>query len=372
MIKQLVNLLCDPYSKERLQLFAFKEEFNSALNDEEVVDGLLIGINTSSIYPIINGVPIFLPNSIDSAFVQLYEKEIGAVKNKVPGLLIAITEKEEEFSFSLEWQEHQNKKLTTTWGMKTEERYEQFFIETQTNEAWCKDKLLLDAGCGNGLLSEYLTRSGATVIGFDYSTSIFAAHARKMTSHVQFIRGDLQHPPFNEETFDVIISNGVLHHTPDTYKTFVEVARLVKPNGKFYLWLYRKPDTFFKRYILYGWHDTKRFIISRLPSRIMHLSVALYTLGHVLLNRLKGVNRDLSYHDIFIMEYDHLTPRWRHYHTPLELCYWFYLNGFSVPILTSWDWDGGFGMLAVKEIQRETSGINFGKSKDKRNYTFFR
>ena len=69
----------------------------------------------------------------------------------------------------------------------------------------------------------------------------FSRGKHRKLPNVHFIRSILRTPPFDAETFDIIISMGS-HHTPATYKTFCAVARLAKPGGRFYLWLYRRPE----------------------------------------------------------------------------------------------------------------------------------
>jgi 2-polyprenyl-3-methyl-5-hydroxy-6-metoxy-1,4-benzoquinol methylase len=138
---------------------------------------------------------------------------------------------------------------------------QQFFLETGVDADWCKGKLILDAGCGNGQLSERLSRLGANVAGLDYSESVFGAESRRHSPTVHFVQGDLQTPPFQAGTFDLIISNGVLHHTPNTYKTFVEVARLVKPEGCLYLWLYRRSRKLKTRFFVHPTVDLLRAIV---------------------------------------------------------------------------------------------------------------
>ena len=52
-------------------------------------------------------------------------------------------------------------------------------------------------------------------------------------------KGDVQHPPFAPETFDVVYSDGVPHHTPKTEVSFCALAPLVKRGGRYFVWLYR-------------------------------------------------------------------------------------------------------------------------------------
>lgn len=206
------------------------------------------------------------------------------------------------------------------------------------------------------------------MVGLDYSTSVLRAERCRTSPDVHFVRGDLQRPPFALEVFDVILSNGVLHHSPNTYKTFVEVAKLAKAGGRFYLWLYRKQDMFNKRYILYPVVDLARMFVSRTPERVQRLMVEAFALTTLAVDRVRGRPRDTSWQERVVGAFDSMTPRWRHYHTPLEVSYWFFLNGYSSACITHWDNPYGFGMVAVKKPQEDAPGVNFGKTGVVRRY----
>ena len=217
-------------------------------------------------------------------------------------------------------------------------------------------------------MSEGLSSLGATVIALDYSTSVHVAEGRRKSCNVHFIRGDLQAPPFDVSTFHIIISNGVLHHTPNTHRTFIEVAKLVKPGGRLYLWLYRKPETFFRRNCLYPALDLTRRVVSRIPRGPQALSVKAYAFALMMLHKILRKHRERSWPERVVVAYDTLTPVWRHYHTPLEVSCWFFMNGFSCPPITHWDNPYGFGMVATKQPQKETPGVNFGKKGSAKRY----
>ena len=274
----------------------------------------------------------------------------------------------EKWSFSTEWNEHFNRNLSKTWGWTVDERIKQFLLETDTTPDFCKGKLILDAGCGNGQLTDALTSFGSKVVGIDYSTSVFEANRRKQSKKVFFVQGDLESPPFKSGVFDIIISNGVLHHTPDTHRTFNEVTRLVKEGGRFYLFLYRRPEAFMRRYILYPAIDLARLIISRLPKKPQNLAVRLYAFSILLIHRLMGKGKDITWHERVVGAYDSLTPQFRHYHTPIEVCMWFFENGFSHPLLTHWDNRYGFGILGFRIPASDTPGENFGKIEVRKRY----
>jgi SAM-dependent methyltransferase len=327
----LLNLLRGPRCSKPLALRAFETDARSGPEEADVKEGSLFCDGCDKTYRVTHGVPVMLDEQTDG-----------------------------KWSFSAEWDAHFRSGLVRTWGWSVDQRVEQFFRETGTDANWCNGKLILDAGCGNGQLTERLSQLGATVIGLDYSTSVFTAERHRQSSHVHFVRGDLQAPPFQADTFDLIISNGVLHHTRRTYSTFIEVARLAKPGGRFYLWLYRRPETFAKRYCLYPATDLARRVVSRMPGRFEAAAVKVFTGALFAWHSVRGRARPLSWQERLIGAYDTLTPRWRHYHTPIEVANWFFRHGYSAPVLTHWDNPYGFGMLAMKHPQDKAPGVHFG------------
>ena len=54
------------------------------------------------------------------------------------------------------------------------------------------------------------------------------------------IRADLMDAPFQDELFDLIIADGVLHHTPSTEAAVRALYRKLRPGGEFFFYLYKK------------------------------------------------------------------------------------------------------------------------------------
>src|SRR5579885_847353 len=105
-------------------------------------------------------------------------------------------------------------------------------------------KQVLEVGCGQGSTANYLPQRGATVIALDMSLESLRqtrAGARELGHASRLIpaRADAEHLPFPSESFDAVVSLGVLHHTADTAAAIREVHRLLKPGGTAIIMLYR-------------------------------------------------------------------------------------------------------------------------------------
>ena len=63
-------------------------------------------------------------------------------------------------------------------------------------------------------------------------------------NNISFVRGDIFDPIFQDESFDFLICNGVLHHTKDPYSGFLNIIKSVKKNGYIIIGLYNKIGRF--------------------------------------------------------------------------------------------------------------------------------
>jgi 2-polyprenyl-3-methyl-5-hydroxy-6-metoxy-1,4-benzoquinol methylase len=66
-----------------------------------------------------------------------------------------------------------------TWGFAAPERIAHFLKQMDLGQADVAAKLVLDAGCGNSVLSDAVAQLGATVVATDISDSVFAASPRR-------------------------------------------------------------------------------------------------------------------------------------------------------------------------------------------------
>ena len=104
-------------------------------------------------------------------------------------------------------------------------------------------KRVLDVGCGPGWITVQYAKHSALVDSVDLTpraVELTKAHLayRGLNARVQV--GNAEELPFADATFDLVVSSGVLHHTPDTQKAFAECVRVLKPGGDAKITLYRK------------------------------------------------------------------------------------------------------------------------------------
>jgi SAM-dependent methyltransferase len=97
--------------------------------------------------------------------------------------------------------------------------------------------LIFDVGCGPGRVLKFLTERGLRCIGIDRSrVSVELATSRYGSPALV---ADNLRLPVSDAIADVVISDGVIHHTDDPHAAFVENLRILKPGGRMYLGVYK-------------------------------------------------------------------------------------------------------------------------------------
>lgn len=104
-------------------------------------------------------------------------------------------------------------------------------------------KKVLDVGCGGGILSESMAKSGANVTGIDMSPQPLAVakqHAQDNNLIIDYQQSTIedflqQHQQLQAEKFDVITCMEMLEHVPDPFSIIRSCRQLLKPDGVLFM-----------------------------------------------------------------------------------------------------------------------------------------
>lgn len=115
-----------------------------------------------------------------------------------------------------------------------------------------KGDKILDLGCGNGRLYQYLAKQKKVdYIGVDNSKNLLSA-AKKNNPKATFKEGNLLEIPLKNHSIDVITCIAAFHHIPTNklrQKALTEMQRVLKPNGKLILSVWNLFQPKYKKYI---------------------------------------------------------------------------------------------------------------------------
>jgi ubiquinone/menaquinone biosynthesis C-methylase UbiE len=92
-----------------------------------------------------------------------------------------------------------------------------------------KGDLVLDAGCGTGMLMEKIA-SKHRVVGIDFSVRMIEI-ARKKIRNSNFIRADLNNLPFRDQSFNKVFGVTILQNVKHPQRTVKEIARIIEDRG---------------------------------------------------------------------------------------------------------------------------------------------
>jgi ubiquinone/menaquinone biosynthesis C-methylase UbiE len=146
------------------------------------------------------------------------------------------------------------------------------YFDILTSEMINSQTYVLDVGCGTGRWTKYLAPEVGFIESVDPSDSIFAADKLLgKIDNVRLSKASIETLPFADQTFDFVMSIGVLHHIPNTQQALNDCVKKVKKGGYFFVYLYYNLDrrgSFYKS--LFHVSDLIRKTVSRLPVKLKH------------------------------------------------------------------------------------------------------
>ena len=334
--KLVDNLVC-PVCSGALGLQSFEA------TSERVDEGLLVCDACSVWYPLLRGIPVLLDFRI-----ELHDTFARRHAGAIPDRLIAPRgaprpgESSVQETFTEEWRAPGESELSFTYSAEDlVELNRRVWLPWLSNAgAGHEVRTVLDAGCGLGAESVALRAvTGADVVGVDLNLALLdGPHAQDPPPGVDFVVASIFALPFRPGSFDLVYSQGVLHHTYSTRAAFGAVSRLVSERGYLFVWLYAREDRFAspaKRgaavRAAFTLEHALRPLVSRAPVSLREAFFAGATrLAHPLLKpRMRHSERwERENTDAYLRDW--LSPPFAHRHGWNEVMEWFEDAGFEI------------------------------------------
>jgi SAM-dependent methyltransferase/uncharacterized protein YbaR (Trm112 family) len=210
-----------------------------------VMEGLLRCVDHDLWFPITRGVPCFLTGSLRPdlrEFCDRYgldpaeDEQTGSLPTRQAQTAATFSDKWRRFrSYGLE-PAHQD--FLMGWYCK------KFGLKDRSDlAAFYRDRgRVLEVGSGSGFNTRFIAEHcRGEVYALDISDAAFTTFENTRDfPNCTVIQADLMDAPFRDDFFDLVIADGVLHHTPNTRAAVHALYRKVEPGGQFFFYLYRK------------------------------------------------------------------------------------------------------------------------------------
>ena len=314
MFQSLVGRLACPKSGEPLR---FEPEAGVPAGDP-VDGGSLVSVRSGLRYPITRGIPRLLAPASPMA------REAATTRA----------------AFERQWSHYA--RLPRIFGKDrasmarnlTNER-----IGSRIRRDWYRGRWVLDAGCGHGRYLKAFADLGATAVGVDVGHGPELARVPLDDPRIHVVQGDVLRLPFASGAFDLAFCDGVLHHTPDPHAGYLELARVVRPGGAVYVWLYPKEGRL--RETVFG---AARAVTTRLPGALLRtFCFAIAPLTAAVRSYSQTRFPRASWGECAQVVHDWLAPPLQSHHTVDEVAGWAREAGLSeleelpVPVgVTAW------------------------------------
>jgi ubiquinone/menaquinone biosynthesis C-methylase UbiE len=112
-------------------------------------------------------------------------------------------------------------------------------------------KDVLDVGIGSGSATQMLAEAGATGPGVEISEWAVETTRRRLAAFgldAEVLQADAEQLPFADESFDLVFSWGVIHHSSDMDRALAELVRVTRRGGEVVLMVYHRRSLFFLVY----------------------------------------------------------------------------------------------------------------------------
>lgn len=181
-----------------------------------------------------------------------------------------------------------------------------------------------EIGCGPGRATLFMARRGIDLFAVDISLGSLRL-ARRRAPESEFVLASNLNLPFPDGAFEAVVSDGVIHHTPDAYRSFCENARILRTGGVMYVGVYRRKRYYYYVYTYLGrpirWLERRAWGKAMICATLLPVYYAVHLVK-------SGGKRTWSGAKNFFYDYI-ITPQ-ATFHTREEIVKWGRYNGLEL------------------------------------------
>lgn len=292
--------------------------------------------------------PIFEGDHVMTGQLVSPEGRSYPILGGVPRLIVGYqsqAERQTVQAFGTEWKEFH----TSQGFMGSEELFFQFLQGLQPSDF--KDKIVLEAGCGNGRWVKIMHFFGCErIVALDYSEAVEPCFANThQLENVLVVQGSIYALPLPQSYFDLVVSIGVIHHLDQPTRGVEQLARVICSAGKLAFWVYAyEGNELYLKLVTPLRRIGPRLGQKKLLALARCLALPVWVHAHTL-SHWMGLRRDgsprlplaeyfrllskLRYQDIVNVVYDQLTPQLAVYSREEEVRQWLMASHLEIESL---------------------------------------
>jgi SAM-dependent methyltransferase len=212
---------------------------------------------------------------------------------------------------------------------------DQFLAHVDLPAEFFRGRRCVDIGCGSGRWTYALAELGADVVAVDLTSGGVESVYEELGErpNVTIAQADIFALPFHPESFDFVMSWGVLHHTPSTEQAFDRVVPLVRPGGTLYVMVYDVDQgrgvwlTDVVRWLLRRVSPERRYALCRYLV-IEHRGLFDFLEKRMIVAYYDPKASPLKRETLQFGLYDAYSPKYNWLHSADEVTEWFRSSGF--------------------------------------------